>query len=300
MHKASAPGVRQLCHPTPQGLVPDAVAAAPGIGWQAYGPEVNGVPQMARAMLMVDPQRSCAGVAPVRIDLSRLQLHMVPGSIEPAHPSGIDQLFPNLGMVAPQDVSRLVAAFNGGFKGIHGHYGMTVEQTALLPPLDGLATIAVYKDGNVRIGAWGRGVSASPDLVSFSQNCPPLIEDGQINPALSTDARKSWGFTNSSDVTWRTGLGITGDRRFLIYAVGNGTHAEFLAEALLKARAYNAMQLDINQYYAHFVTYPEAGTTAGSAGSPLVAEPLLQQMINVRDLYLTPNVRDFFYLTARQ
>jgi len=276
----------------------DVVNTSPKVGWQAYGPQLSGNPAMARALVLLDPQRSYAGVALVRIDLSRLSLHIVPGSIEPAHPSGIDQLIPNLGMVSPQDYSQLVAAFNGGFKALHGHYGMMVNGTTLLPAVNGMATVALYRDGSVRIGAWGTDIVASPDLVSFRQNCPPLIEAGQINVALSTDARGAWGFTNNSDITWRTGLGITQDGRYLIYAVGNGTNAQFLAEALRQAGAYNAMQLDINQYYAHFVTYSSSAAANAGGGEPF-AQPLLQQMTDVKNLYLSPNPRDFFYLTAR-
>ncbi len=274
------------------------VTAGPQLGWQAYGATVSGAAVMARTMVMLDPQRSYAGVALVRMDLSQLALHIVPGTIEPAHPSGIDQQIPYIGQIAPQDQARLVAAFNGGFKSIHGHYGMMVNGITLLTPVDGMATLAVYKDGRIRIGAWGSDLQASPDMVSFRQNCPPLIDNGQINPLLSTDARKAWGFTNNSDITWRTAVGISQDGRFLIYAVGNGTDAQFLAEALQKAGAYNAMQLDINQYYAHFETYG-AGDVANSTGSQLQAQKLLQEMIDERQLYLTPSVRDFFYLTAR-
>ncbi len=270
------------------------VTAAPQIGWQAYGPDINNGPALARAMVMVDPTRSYAGVALVRMDLRQLSLHMVPGTIEPAHPSGIDQQIPSIGMVDPQLDSALVAAFNGGFKAVHGHYGMMVNGVTLLPPIDGLATVALYKDGSVRMGAWGTDIVPSADMIAFRQNCPPLIDNGAINPLLTTDARGLWGFTNNQDITWRTGLGLTKDGRYLIYAVGNGTNAEFLAEALQKAGAYNAMQLDINQYYAHFVTF-----AAASSGGGLQAERLLQEMIDERQLYLTPQVRDFFYVTAK-
>ncbi len=268
------------------------VTAGPQIGWQAYGPEVNGVPVLARSMVMLDPARSYAGVALVRMDLNRLSLHMTPGTIEPAHPSGIDQQIPSIGMVPPQDASTLIAAFNGGFKAIHGRYGMMVNGVTLLPPQDGLATLAIYKNGSVRIGAWGTDIQPSGDIVAFRQNCPPLIDNGVINPLLSTDSRSLWGFTNNQDITWRTSVGITQDGRYLIYAVGNGTNAEFMAEALQKAGAYNAMQLDINQYYAHFVTY-------APANGSLEAERLLQEMIDEKQIYLTPQVRDFFYLTAK-
>ncbi len=270
----------------------DVVTADPQIGWQAYGPSPGGVPLLARALIMVDPQRSYAGVALVRIDLSKTQLHIMPGIIEPAHPSGIGQLIPSLGTVPPADQGALIAAFNGGFKAAHGHYGMMVNGMTLLPAVDGMATIAVYQDGSVRIGAWNQDISASPDMVAYRQNCPPLIDAGQLNPALDTESNKAWGFTNNSDITWRTAVGISQDGRYLIYAVGNGTDVKFLAAALQQAGAYAAMQLDINQYYAQFVTYTQSGNGP-------VEDYLLDQMTRHAHEFLVPNVRDFFYVTAR-
>jgi hypothetical protein len=248
---------------------------------------------------MVDPVRSFAGVALVRIDLSRLALHIMPGFIEPAHPSGIGKAIPNLGSIPQEDQEKLVAAFNGGFKGVHGRYGMMVNGFTLLQPVEGLATIAYYQDGSVRIGTWGSDIFLTSDMVAFRQNCPPLIQAGQLNPALSTGTQKGWGFTNNSDITWRTGLGITQDGRYLIYAVGNGTDVKFLAEALQDAGAYNAMQLDINQYYAHFVTYTKGNDPATPAAGQWIIKRLLDQMNNDLDLFLAPYPRDFFYLTLR-
>jgi hypothetical protein len=284
--------------PAAQAAGAAVLTAAPQLGWQAYAPEVNGVPVLARAMIMIDPQRSYAGVALVRMDLSRLALHITPGTIEPAHPSGIDEKIPSIGMVPPQDYGQLVAAFNGGFKAIHGHYGMMVNGITLLSPVNGMGTLAIYNDGSVRIGSWGTDLLPSPDIVAFRQNCPPLIDAGVINPLLASDARRLWGFTNNSDITWRTAVGITRDGRFLIYAVGNGANAEFLAEALQQAGASAAIQLDINQYYAHFVTYAPANPSS-STGPTLQAQRLLQEMIDERQIYLAPQVRDFFYVTAK-
>ncbi len=277
--------------PTPTPIL-DALSAPPQIGWEAYGPAPDGAPLMARALIMVDPDRSYAGVALVRMDLSRLQLHIMAGNLEPAHPDGIDKLIADLGYIAPDDQSRVMAAFNGGFKAVHGHYGMMVNRVILLEPVDGMATLAVYEDGSVGLGAWGSDIVLSSDMVAFRQNCPPLVRNGELNSLLVTYSEKAWGITNTSDVTWRTGVGLTQDRRYLIYAVGNGTTVQFLAEALLRAGAYNGMELDINQYYAHFVTYSQGE-------SELVAQRLLKQMINIRKLYLAPQPRDFFYLTLR-
>jgi hypothetical protein len=281
----------------PTAPIVNAFTASPEIGWQPYGPMPAGTPLLARAILMVDPDRSYAGVALVRMDLSLLRLHIMAGFIEPAHPSGIARLIPDLGVISPAAKSQVIAAFNGGFKAVHGHYGMMVNGVTLLEPMQDMATVAVYQDGHVQLGAWGRGLLPSPEMIAFRQNCPPLIEDGQVNAALSTNARKAWGMTNNADVTWRTALGLTSDGRFLIYGVGNGTSVQFLAEALQKAGAYNAMQLDINQYYSHFVTYLQASGVSSDGQSQLEAQRLLEQMIDIRKLYLTPNPRDFFYLT---
>ncbi len=277
---------------------PDVVADAPQIGWQAYGPNLEGRPLMSRALILLDPQRSYAGVALVRIDLSRVQLHIMPGYLEPSHSAQVMQSIPNLGMVPPADQPNLIAAFNGGFKALHGHYGMMAAGVPMLPPIPGLAAVAVYRDGHVQLGTWGQDLVPSPDMIAFRQNCPPLIQSGQLNPALSGDNRKAWGFTNNTDVTWRTGLGLTQDGHYLIYAVGNGTTAETLAQAFQQAGAYNAMQLDINQFYAHFYTYSPTAPAA-SGGFTSTGQRLLDQMINNPHLYLTPNPRDFFYLTSR-
>lgn len=277
---------------TPTAASPDVVTASPPLSWQAYGPTENGYPLMARTLILVDPTRSYAGVALVRMDLSRLQLHVMPGTIEPAHPSGIGLVIPDLGTVPAADRPALVAAFNGGFKAIHGRYGMMVNGLTLLPPIDGVATVAIYRDGSVQLGAWNQDIVPSPDMVAFRQNCPPLIEAGAINPALDNDAIRTWGFTHNTDAAWRTALGLSQDRRFLIFAVGNGTSAKFLAEALQQAGAYSAMQLDVNQYYARFMTYTQAN------GQP-VGTRLLDQMTNNPMQFLNPDLRDFFYLTLR-
>jgi hypothetical protein len=280
--------------------VRNVLSDAPQIGWQAYGPIVNGLPAMARALVTLDPQRSYTAIALVRIDLSRLQLNIMPGNIEPAHPSGISQAIPDLGMVPPSEQSQLVAAFNGGFKQVHGHYGMMVDGITLLQPKKGMATVALYKGGQVKIGAWGTDIDQTPDLAAFRQNCPLLIESGKVNPALYNDNRSAWGTTENMDITWRTGLGITQDGHYLIYAVGNGTTVATLAGSLQQAGAYMAMQLDIHQYYAHFNTYTYQPNTDPntSASYQLIGERLVQEMVYNPHLYLTPNTRDFFYLTS--
>ena len=273
----------------------NVVTAAPQIGWQAYGPAVNGAPVMAQTLVKPDSTRSYAGVALVRIDLSKLQLHMMPGFLEPSHSAMVQHAFPNLGLMPASDQSHLIAAFNGGFKAINGNYGMMVNGVTLLPPLPGIATIAIYRDGHVQIGAWGQDILPTQDIVAYRQNCPLILQNGQLNPEVTVDNRMIWGQTiGNHDVTWRTAVGITQDGRYLIYAVGNASNVQTLAQALKDAGAYNAMQLDINRHYAHFVTYQ----STGNAKTPLIAVQFLSQMENDPNLYLVAHSRDFFYLTT--
>lgn len=272
------------------------IVAAPQIGWQGYGPVVNGSYTMARALISPDLHRPYAGVALVRMDLSTLQLHMMPGYLEPSHSSQLVQAIPQLGVVPAGDQQNLIAAFNGGFKTVNGHYGMMVDGVTLLPARTNMGTVAIYSDGHVEIGAWGKDILPSSDIIALRQNCPPLIDAGKLNPDLAVNNRNEWGYTGNTDVTWRTGLGITQDGRYLIYAVGNGTSAMTLATVLKEAGAYAAIQLDINQYYAHFETYQSVTSTNANT---LTADRLLDKMLNEPNIYLTPNARDFFYLTAK-
>lgn len=268
----------------------NAVTAAPQIGWQPFGPLINGSPVMAQTLVSLDPQRPYAGIALVRMDLSMLRLHMMPGYQEPSHAQDVVSSFPHLGLTPPADQLHLVAGFNGGFKAINGHYGMLTNGVTLLPPVPGLATLAIYKDGHIAIGAWGQDLLPSADIVAFRQNCPPLLQNGQIGPLVSVDNRSIWGNTvGNTEITWRTGLGLTQDGRYLIYAVGNGTTVETLAQALQQAGAYTAMQLDINRPFAHFVTYQPTGSPA----APRRAVPLLDQMEKDPYLYLVPHPRLF-------
>ncbi len=277
--------------------VPSPSDPSSTLNWQPYGQVVNGKVVMERTLVATDPTRPYAGVALIRMDLSQLQLNMMPGTKEPLPLTFMPRPIPNQGMVPPSQWNVLVAAFNGGFKAIHGHYGMMVDNMTLQAPTDRMATVAIYKDGTVRIGAWGTDIAPSPDIIAYRQNCPPLIENGQLTSYVYNSSRQLWGLTLTADATWRTGLGITQDGRYLLYAVGNGTTATSLAKALQAGGAYWAMQLDINSGYQHFMTYQ---TSSPGAGLSLTAQPLLSQMTNDPSMYLTPNQRDFFYMTAKQ
>ena len=174
------------------------------------------------------------------------------------------------------------------------------DGVTILPPRQGLATVAMYADGSIRLGAWGRDMTTTLDLIDYRQNCPLLVDAGQINPSVTSGSRQAWGYTvNNADTTWRSGLGLSRDGRFLIYAVGNSLTVEALARALQQGDADSAMQLDINGFYTRFVTY-QVASNAQTPANALVANKLLNQMTGDQLQFLKPYDRDFFYVTAKQ
>lgn len=274
------------------GIPRNVVTADPQIGWQPYGPLVNGEPVMAQALVTPDPTRAYAAIVLVRIDLTKVELHMEPGVSEPSHSTQVQAALPNRGSIPPEDLGHLIAAFNGGFKAINGSYGMMTGGVTLLPPKQGLETIVQYKDMSLDILNWGVEVPRET-VVSFRQNCPPLVDNGQIPSDVNIENSSLWGFTVGNKViTWRTALGITKDRRYLIYAVANASTVATLAQTMKEAGAENAMQLDINKYYVHFVTFQ-------TVNGHLAAVRLLNTMADDPTSFLTPRSRDFFYLTLR-
>jgi hypothetical protein len=67
-----------------------------------------------------------------------------------------------------------------------------------------------------------------------------------------------------------------------------------LARAVQDAGAYEAIQLDINNFYTHFEAF-----SLGS-NAQLTVTPLLNQMQGPGDhRYLSINKRDFFYITTK-
>ncbi len=281
----------------PAGAMPDRVTE-----WQPFGPAPSGQPVLARSLLQPDPARPYAEAALVRIDLSQVALHYVLGTTEPIAAKGTP-LIQRSGTIPKTDqtADHLIAAYNGGFKTINGHYGVYYQGVTLMAMQDNLATMVIYRNGTVKIGAWDRDVTLSPDIVYARQNCPLLVDAGTINPDVNNENRAEWGYTvKNLDTTWRSGVGITHDGRYMIYAAGPSLTTASLAYALQQAGAYYAMQLDINGggWYTRFTTYTPPGNPTVTH-FPVIANGLLKQMYVPPTLYLTPYDRDFFYITTR-
>ncbi len=267
------------------------LGAVPGEGqWSPYLYDQSGQVIADRTFLQPDPQRPYALVAVVAFDMSGLRLNFVPGYDEPKSPVQMDRP----GRIPAGDLTSglVVAAFNGGFKAQHGHFGAMSDQVVLLPPRAGLGTVGIYRDGQVKIGAWGTDIQASANLIAWRQNGPLIIQDGVVNPHTADNAPQDWGYTVAgSATTSRSALGISKDGRTLFYAAGADLTLPALAKALQAAGAYQAIQLDINNYYVHFeaIQYVK--------GAPQAA-PLLNSMLGSGEArYLGAEPRDFFYVS---
>jgi hypothetical protein len=187
----------------------------------------------------------------------------------------------------------LVAAFNGGFKSRHGHFGAAIDGTVVLPPRDSIGTIAMYDSGLVRIGAWGTDINPAADLHTWRQNGPLIIAHGQVNPHIAENIPQDWGvILNGVTVVWRSGLGISADGRVLYYVAGLRMTLPVLAATMATIGADQAVQLDINTTNVHFDTIE-----AIPAG--LRTHPLFNVMKNQHDnRFLEGDPRDYFYITA--
>jgi len=266
-------------------IKPFITPSLPGEGvWSTGGlpaPTSNLPPLVARTFIRPDPNRPYGIVTLLQFDTRFLALHMVAGTAQPGGPRGVA----GPGVIPASDMknSLLFAAFNGGFKYADGQYGMYVDGTTYVPPQNGAATIAVTKEGQLILGAWGKDprlTSGNTDLASWRQNAALLIDNGIVNPLTNDGA--AWGgtFLNRA-YTWRSGIGLT-SYGSLIYAAG---------ETLKAAGAVMAMQTDINPNWVRAFLYTRA------ASSSLQITKLNPGMHGSGTEYLQGTARDFFYIT---
>jgi hypothetical protein len=288
---APAPTQTPTQEPWLPGIVPP-LGNTPGEGiWIPYMQDQSNTIFAFKTFLQPDDQRPYVVVGVVAFDLSRIQLHYQLGLLEPDVP---DKHL-STGQISSADLKPgiLLAAFNGGFKTLHGHYGIFVDGVEMIPPIDKMGTIAIYQDGSVRIGEWGTDLNYTPDLVVFRQNCPLMVHNGEINPLVYNNSVNDWGGTFSGNIiTFRSGIGISQDGETLFYFAGNGLNMPALAKAMLDAGSYQAMQLDINSYYVLFTKFE-------FRDDRWTADPLLpKDMVDNLDRFLSVYPHDFFYITT--
>ncbi len=275
---ASAHPVAGAPLPSPAALVPFGQPASAGQGaWRPAGRPVGGGPAVYETALVPPGGTQPAGIAWMNTHLLSARLYS--GSL--STPGGGPYRY--TAPVALAQARTLVAAFNGGFQMNTARGGYYAERRMIYPLRAGAASLVIYADGTVDIGAWGRDVRMTPQVVSVRQNLKPLVAGGRPTRLAATRHwLQEWGDTCSAtscgqglpgvEHQWRTGLGITADGA-LVYVYGPALDPLQLAQLLVRAGVVRGMEFDINPYWPFFVTYdPPAGAPAApSDGSKLLS-----------------------------
>ncbi|HSC86541.1 MAG TPA: phosphodiester glycosidase family protein, partial [Polyangiaceae bacterium] len=275
----------------------DLKARGDGI-WQAVGTRDGGVPSIHRMLLHPDRERSYAELFVFALDLSQLELHAQAGSVEPRRQddSGETPAGSRPGVVPEEARGRLVAAFNGGFKAEHGHYGMMTNGTEWLGPKKGACTFARMASGELRVATWS-ALANEKDMSWWRQTPACMVEDGALHAGLRTEGSKGWGATLEGDtVIRRSAVGVTADGKFLLVGISNSTTATALARGMMHAGARQVAQLDVNFSYPRFLLYRDAAATTHA----MRAEGAVKGLLYSEDEYLgRASGRDFFYVTHK-
>ena len=275
--------------PSPVPLV--VSPALPGEGqWQGVGPLVNGRAGMYEAQFRADTVYTREITSAVWIDPLLLKLALIPGLTEPGgtwtHPP----------YITSAEQGSVVAAFNGGFRFQDAHGGFYLDGRTAVPLVKGAASLVLYRDGTVNVGAWGVEVGMDPNVVAVLQNLVPMVDHGQVSTSATYNDAAVWGATLGAAVlVARSGVGVTANGA-LVYVAGPALTARTLAESLQRAGAVRAMTLDINPEWVtfNFFSHP-------NPADPMEVDPakLYPQMQRPATRYLGPTQesRDFFALS---
>jgi len=282
------PSIPHLPPPAPVPLV--VSPALPGEGqWQPVGPTVDGVPGMYEAQFRADRIYTSQITSAVWIDPLVMRVSLIPGAHEPGG------TWPHPPYITPAELPSAAAAFNGGFRMADAHGGFYLDGRTAVPLQEGAASMVIYRDGRVNIGAWGSEVSMSPDVVAVLQNLVPIVDHGQAAPDATYSDNRIWGFTlGANTVVARSGIGVTADGA-LVYVAGPALTARSLAESLKRVGAVRAMTLDINPEWVTFNFYQH------QPGNPsqVTGVKLYPSMQRSAERYLPPTLesRDFFLVS---
>jgi hypothetical protein len=295
----------ELLAPAPHETAPDAdrpqdfrplfaKTASPEDGiWQRVAVRGSETPVLHRTIVHPDPARSYAELFVFALDLSKLRVEAVAGSVEPKSPSknGAERA----GVVPERDRGKLIAAFNGGFKAEHGQYGMSVGGTELLKANPISCTFAGFADGSMSIATW-RKLERADQAAWWRQTPPCMLENGVLHPGLAVSTSKKWGATLEGDtVIRRSAVGLDASGKTLFVGISNSTTARALALGMERAGAVSVAQLDVNFSFPRFLLYRDDADTG-----KLTALGAVKGLLYQPDEYVgRASSRDFFYVALR-
>jgi hypothetical protein len=280
--------------PEPKPIKPLASPPIAGEGqWHAAGRLVNGVPAVYEAFLRPDAVHTSLVVGVAWMDTKLLRATLYSGSYIPGGGP-----YTYTAPVQPSAATSLVAAFNAGFRMADANGGYYTDGKMIMPLRTDGASVVIYKNGTVTVGAWGREVHMTSDVVSVRQNLSLLVDNGKPVAGLNANDTTVWGATLGNQVyVWRSGLGETA-KGALVYVGGPGLNITTLAELLARAGSVRALELDINTDWVDYATF--APSTPHGTASPANGHNLLPHMVGTPARYFASWwARDFFIMSAR-
>ncbi len=215
----------------------------------------------------------------IAIDLTQLKIVFVPGT-EITEKD-------DLSRIPKGEMDGLVAVFNGGFR---SHHTLTMGQrkngVEFGELQDDLAAIIMPADGATRILKWDKATAEKYAAADVRQNLMMLVDDGKIEADFLDEKHLDYA-------TYRTGLGITDDNRWLIYAGGDNLKLTDVARALKLAHCNHASFLDQNTGNVMFEI------ASGDAIPPVLRgiNPRLHHEKYRK--FFEGSDRDFFYIVQR-
>ncbi len=287
-------GTAKVFHPESVG--PMAFHTTGDGKWAPITTEGDGSsPLMFKTLVHPDGSRAWAELFVVAIDLSRISLRSVAGSADPEASTPEGRAAHRDGLVPAADRGALIAAFNGGWKAEHGHFGLMVDGVTFLPPHDTSCTVAVLDDDSIRIAPWTDLRAMESAMRSYRQTPPCLYQNGTRHPGLGVDETTSWGAAvGGGAVIRRSAIGLDDKGTTLFVGVSNSTTAPALADGMHHAGAVDIAELDVNWAYPKFLVY------APNASRKLEASTLFPGFVFDKDEYVRKRApKDFFYVVRR-
>ncbi|MGD0602322.1 MAG: hypothetical protein ABSA53_01815 [Streptosporangiaceae bacterium] len=273
----------------PKQLSSPAGAALPGEGVWRVLETVKGQPAMFGTFLRPDKVHTSYVAGIVSMDQRLLTFQLHPGAEDPG--AGNWKSLPDIPAGAR---TGLMATFNGGFKLNEANGGFYLNGITHGTLVNGAASVVYYRNGDVKIGAWGQGVRMTKYVVGVRQNLKLIVDHGQVPATVNQNVLGSWGATlGGGYYVWRSGLGITKDGR-LVFVYGPALDVQSLAGLLQRAGAVEGMQLDINPFWMSFEYYHAGGHPTDPTPTNLLPT---QQQTAYR--YYSVYSRDFTAVYAR-
>ena len=250
---------------------------------------VKGEPAIFGTFLRPDPVHTSYVAGIVSMDQRLVSFQLRPGAEDPGPGN-----WHAASWIPPGTRKGLLATFNGGFKLDTAGGGFYLNGASRGALVNGAASVVYYRNGTIKIGAWGSEVRMTPNVVGVRQNLKLVIDHGKIPAAVNQDVLGSWGATlGGGYYVWRSGIGITEDGQ-IIFVYGPALNVSELASLLRRAGAVEGLQLDINPYWMSYEYYQAHGNP--SDPRPVNLLPTQQQSAY---RYYSVYSRDFTVVYAR-